>query len=592
MSSGVGDTVEATLALAFATASSLIVAAMTTETCIHGICFYALDPNSPKFFGFAEYLAAMALLVLAWTTADARYQFRIETAPLPLQHIAFVNVTLVGFLSLLTDLWRAQGWLVPAGGPLTPAIWQGLLGLTFLLTFLGWAWFAFIRPQRFGPLNAERYVRAVYRAILRGSAEELAVISDEIARSATGLIKYAPSTHSRIRTSRNSSRGEAPPLRKVEGYANDFLLLIADRRFCRVAVAKGPVLALALFQEIALLKKYDVAIGTFTRNIVGEALANTDSFLFHEKEGYQVGLVGHHKPLIQAIFGDYAMLAGIGTALDADVGDNSSWNANTWVAFLRAARVALTAYVDAELPSNKTVLFRLHHKLEFAAIDLYELDGLKTLEWRTGPYATLRALVDFLKDSIEILSKKPVPGYIKLRKHERYGPDHSVYDMVAESIFNVVFCAASVRSPISTCWTIQHNTVWSVLFEPFAEMTEASAFVRHKVRRLIYNEIKEMERFPNFKGAKFLAFCLNVMGLKADRPSIDKEYRPLHRALIAWTCRNYESLRAANLEVAEACLVDGMSYDSENRRLVRTYPARGLHKEPSYVYLDLLPLTV
>jgi hypothetical protein len=565
---------------------------MATETCIHGICFYALDPNGPRFFGFAEYLAAMALLVLAWTIADARYQFRIETAPLPLQRIAFVNVALVGILSLMTDLWRVQGWLVPAGGPLTPAIWQGLLGLTFLLTFLGWAWFAFVRPPRFGPLNAERYVRAVYRAILRGSADELAVISDEIARSASRLIKHAPATHSRWTSSKTLPRGAELPLRKVEGYANNFLLLIADRRFCRAVVAKGTVLALALFREIALQKKYDVAIGTFTRNIVGEALGNTDSFLFHETEGYQVGLLGHHKPLSQAIFGDYAMLAGIGTAFDANIGESVSWSSDTWGAFLRAARVAFKAYVEAGFPSNATVLFRLHSRLEFAALDLYPLDGAKTLEWRTGPYATLRALVDFLKDSIEILGKMPVPEYIELRTHKQYGPGHSVYDMVAESIVNVIFCAASVRSPISTCWTIQHNTVWSVLFESFAEKTEAGAFVRHKVRRLIYNEIKEMERFPNFKGAKFLAFCLNVMGLKVNRRSIDKEYRPLHRTLIAWTRRNYESLRAANLEVAEACLVDGISYDSENRRLVKTYPAGGLPKEPSYVYLELLPLKV
>jgi hypothetical protein len=572
---------------------STTIPSMVTTTCIHGICFYALDPDSPKFFGFAEYLAAMALLVLAWTIADARYQFRIETAPLPLQRIAFVNVALVGILSLLTDLWRAQGWLVPVGGPLTPAIWQGLLGLTFLLTFLGWAWFAFVRPPRFGPLNAERYVGAVYRAILRGSADELAVISDEITRSAGQIIKYAPSMNSRSTSSRTAQGGlELPPFRKVEGYANDFLLLIADRRFCRAVVAKGPVLALELFREIALQKKHDVAIGIFTRNIVGEALVHNDSFLYHETEGYQVGLLGHHKPLSQAIFGDYAMLAGIGTALDADVGESFSWNSDTWGAFLRAARLALKSYVEAGFPSNTTVLFRLHSRLEFAALDLFHLDGSKTLEWRTGPYATLKTLVDFLKDSIEILGKTPVPKYIQLRMHKRYGPGHSVYDMVAGSILNVIFCAASVRSPISTSWTIQHNTVWSVLFESFAEKSEAGAYVRHKVRRLIYNEIKEMERFPNFKGAKYLAFCLNVMGLKVDRQSIGKEYRPLHLALIAWTRRNYESLRAANLEVAEACLVDGMSYDSEKRRLVRTYPAGGLRKEPRYVYLEVLPLTV
>lgn len=66
---------------------------MMEECCIHNICLYALDPDGPKLFGFAEYLAAMALLVLAWTIAYARYQIRIETAPLSLQRIAFINVT-------------------------------------------------------------------------------------------------------------------------------------------------------------------------------------------------------------------------------------------------------------------------------------------------------------------------------------------------------------------------------------------------------------------------------------------------------------------------------------------------------------------
>jgi hypothetical protein len=562
---------------------------MLTQTCIYGICFNALDPNGPKFFGFAEYLAAMALLVLAWTIADARYQFRVETAPLPLQRIAFINVTLIGIFTLLTDLWRAQGWFVPIGGPLTSALWQGLLGLTFLLTFLSWAWFAFVRPTRFGPLNAERYIHAVYRAILRGSPDELAVISDEIARSSSQLIKYAPSTHPRWKPPIGARQ---QPLRKVEGYANDFLLLIADRRFCRAVVTKAPALALLLFREIALQKKYDVAIVAFTRNIVGEALANTDSFLYHETEGYEVGLLGHHKPLSQAIFGDYAVLSGIGTALDADVGESFNWNSDTWSAFLRASRIALKSYVEAGFPSNTTILFRLYSRLEVAASDLYQLNGSMALEWRNGPYANLRVLVDYLKDSIEILGKMPVPTHIELRVHKRVGHGFSVYDIVAGSIFHVIFCAASVRSPISTCWTIQHNTVWSNLFQSFADKSDAGAYVRHKVRRLIYDEVKEMERSPNFKSAKYLAFCLNVMGLMVDRRLIDKECRPLHRALIAWTRRNYELLRAANLEVAEACLVDGMSYDSENRRLVKTYPAGGLRKEPRYVFLDLLPLTV
>ena len=108
--------------------------------------FVSLDANTQKFFGFSEFLTGLALMVLAWTIADVRYRFRVRTTPLPLQGVTFAVVGAVGILTLLTDLWRAEQWLVPQGHLLSAAEWQAFLGVLFLLTFLTWAWFAFIRP--------------------------------------------------------------------------------------------------------------------------------------------------------------------------------------------------------------------------------------------------------------------------------------------------------------------------------------------------------------------------------------------------------------------------------------------------------------
>src|SRR5262245_44242091 len=129
-------------------------------------------------------------MVLAWTTSDARYRFRVSVAPLPLRTITFAAVLSLGVLTLLTDLWRAEHWLVPQGNLITPSGWQALLGAAFLATFLTWAWFAFIRPPRFGRNNAKPYAEALYRIILRGSPSELSVIADEFAYSARQLIRF------------------------------------------------------------------------------------------------------------------------------------------------------------------------------------------------------------------------------------------------------------------------------------------------------------------------------------------------------------------------------------------------------------------
>ena len=63
--------------------------------------------------------------------------------------------------------------------------------------------------------------------------------------------------------------------------------------------------------------------------------------------------------------------------------------------------------------------------------------------------------------------------------------------------------------------------------------------------------------------------------------------RALHKAILAWTRKNYAWLHAYNPRIAEACLVDGTTYDVENHRLVKTYPAEGLRREPNYVYLEV-----
>jgi hypothetical protein len=173
---------------------------------------------------------------------------------------------------------------------------------------------------------------------------------------------------------------------------------------------------------------------------------------------------------------------------------------------------------------------------------------------------------------------------------EKHGRSHATfYDHIASMIFEVIFAASAVRSPQWVCWSIQHNSVWGQLFHLNQLDGPAGRVVKFKVRRLIYDEIVRMRQFANFKGARILCFCLNVMSLAIRQGNYDKDSRAVHRAVLSWTRKNYVWLHGHNPRVAEACLVDGMTYDADNRRLVRTYSADGLRREQSHVYLELDP---
>jgi hypothetical protein len=556
------------------------------------VCLIPLDAAAPKFFGFSEFLAGLALMVLAWTIADVRYRFRVRTAPIPLQGLTFSVVAVVGVLALLTDLWRAEQWLVPQGNLLTPASWQALLGGLFLLTFLTWTWFAFIRPPTYSRHNAERFAQTLYRFILKGSPTELAVIADELALSARALVRHA-TDRGRFKNFGYQRQGEKkrePP--QVEAYANDLLLLIADKRLCRAIVESSSGTALAIFQEIGETKKYGIQVETFGKNIVAEAIANKDSFLFHEADGYHSGLIGYYKPLSQAMFSNYDMVETIGTLLDPDFSRQKEWDAEQWDAYCRAVLMTLRNYVEEGYRGHSYVLYRAKGYLEHAVFDLHKLDGVANSTWGDDIQARLRVIVEFIENSVKILDAKGVPDDLPLRIRDKNGPmRETIYDHLASLIFEVIFAASAVTKPNDHCWWIQHNSVWGKLFNFQSLKGDAGNVVKFKVRRLLYDEIAQMKEFANFKGAKILGFCLNVMGLTVRTGDYDKDSRVLQKAVLRWTRKNYVWLHLHTPRVAGACLVDGMSYDAESRRLVRTYPAEGLRREPHYLYLDLDPVT-
>lgn len=551
---------------------------MTKEYFNGLINFIALDSGAPKFFGFSEFIAGLALMILAWTIADIRYKFRVKTAPLPLQGMTFTIIAIIGILTLLTDLWRAEEWLVPKGNIISSAGWQAVLGGIFLLTFLTWIWFSFIRPPIFNKRNAKRYAQELYRTIIKGSPAELSVIADEFSRSALSIITYA--------TNRDNQNYTPPKPSITEAYANDILLLIANKRFCRATIESSPGTVLAIFYGIEDTKKYGVQIETFSKNIVNEALLYEDSFLYHEVDGYESGLIGYIKPLSNAMFSNYKMVEKIGTLFDADIMSHSEWSATKWKAYCRIVLITLKDYIEKDIVLHSFVLHRATGYIEHATSNLYKLNGLENNTWDNDEQKKLRVVVDFIKDAIDILESKGKPKYVQLRIRENQYSS-KIYDKLAGMIFEVIFSASAVKSPFSQCWWIQHNAVWQELFNFERLNGDAAKIVKFKVRRLIYNEILIMDKFPNFKGARILGFCLNVMGFSVKKDDHYNDTKAIHKAVLSWTKKNFIRIYSYNPSIAEACLVDGITYDEEHIRLVKTYNAEGLRRETEYVYFEL-----
>lgn len=320
-----------------------------------------------------------------------------------------------------------------------------------------------------------------------------------------------------------------------------------------------------------------------------EAIANHDSILYHEADEFSSGLLGHLKPFSQAIFGNYALLEGLGerfgSPLDVDHKDYWEWTAHEWKAYSRAAVIAIGAYLTETRGGHHSYsIYRAVDAFEHAFRDSYKLNEITTEYYSTDNYNRLDAAVHFVCKVAEEIDKQERPPEHSLRRREGdYQKD--IYDLLANLMFELVFAASAISAPPDKAWSIQYNAVWSEFFN-LSTKNRTWQILQFKLRRLLYDEIASIEKLPNFKNARILGYCLNVMGLQLHPGNYGRAYRALAKVTYPVAQRCYPKLRQKMPRVAEVVLTGGITYEAEQNRLVKTY-LQGLREEPSRKYLQL-----
>jgi hypothetical protein len=460
---------------------------------------------------------------------------------------------------------------------------KALLGAVFLIFVFRVITVALIRPPVFSKRNAKQFLETNYHLIHQGNPDRMQVVAEELHRSVGTIMALA----AKISVSRSGDSTQKIP--QEQGYAHDFLLLIGDQRFCRIVVDKVPAFAFVCFKEAQKYADRRLPIFQFARNVGQEFIRNTSSSFYQEDSGYYSGLFGYTRPATKIVFGCYEFVekcaADGASPLETDYSEFREFNVKQMEGYCRAS----LAFVESCLAVTKGrshphsyALARMLDSFESSVGDVYQMDGVQNY-YQMPAYGRLAATVSFIRDAIALIEKHAVkPRTFRITK----GSQADIYDDLAKLIFETIFAASSVSSPEWTAWSIQHNAVWADIFG--FDDGKATKIIALKVRRLLYDEIKRMDTFGNFKGARILGYCLHVLGLTLmDRhKGFRREFHPLQAAVIGWTKANYKRLLSDHPKVAKACLQGSISYESEKHRLAQTY-ANEIGKEPERKFLEV-----
>ena len=544
------------------------------EKCFGAVCFIKLPEGIPQVFGFSEYMTGLAVMVIAWTLADYRYHFRLETAAFPIKPVSFWALVCLGLLTIATDLWRAEGYWVLTGGFLTPVAWQGVLALSFVSLFLGWAWFGLMCPSKIGPRNAEIFKNAVQRRILSSGEPELALLADELVFSAENIVALTP-VHLE---------------RELEGTklaVRDLLLTMADPRFCNVVVSKRPILAISLYENLGERSVYPRIFDHLSKNLAVAAFTNETSVLVYETDGYDTGFWGYTKPFTRAFFGNSAIVDSVGTMFDVPYEVKQEWGKREWDLYARAILVFLEDRLKRRRDWSHS--FPLHRALGsmmgFGAFTLSEIDAKAAqdniyFQRFARSCRLMESILDLLRDQPEI------DHIVRIK-----GNNFNLLDSIAQNAFELLATASYVRNHGFLCWEVQHNMAWSSIFGRLRSESRNTRIVQKIVSRKVLDKVVELARgnWPGYDAARMLGLCINVLTLdpSLDRSKVKEKDRntfALRVAILLWMRHHFAWLYSAFPEVAQAALVEKIDYDETNSRLViKSLWGRG---QARYIDLD------
>jgi hypothetical protein len=431
-------------------------------------------------------------------------------------------------------------------------------------------YYAFICPPIFCSRNAHRFARELAEYIRRSNEDELKVIANELARSASQLIKK-----SKCLPSRFCNQNE-PEQTEIQNYAYEILLLIADRKFCKCIVMFSPITVQEFFGKMSSMEKFDIPIGQFARNISSEAIAQKGSFLYEEKEGYISGLLGYIKPVSTALYGNYALIEALGDHTDSPLDilykEPWGWDADQWEAYCRAVLITLGNFLgQGEDIQNSPVLNRAFSTIKHANYDLHKLDDISGM-YGNDILDRFNVVIEFIKKAIDLIDQQTIlPKHFNGVREKTY--PKNIYDQLAIMIYEVCLQSTKANLQASDSWSLQYIVVWDTFFCIAGNGSPAWKIVRFKVRRVLYEKIKKLTHIPNHEGAKILGFCLQVLGfgVGSDKKNYGKGVYPLVKVVNSWTKKNYLSLRQKNIDVADSVLMGNLSFDAANNRLVKIY---------------------
>ena len=467
------------------------------------------------FFGFTTFLTGIAFLLMAWTTSDYKYRFRLNISSLSPKSLSRITIFL-GFAVLVCDFFASMEWISPC----RHNICQLVLAILFLFEITYWLFVCFFRPPIFGRRNHTRYTQEFDHILYSGDEAKMLIIAEELIRSLPKIVKH--------------SVGEYCDWEKCSNITKDALRIIGmmgDKLFCRTIVRKSIDTALVLFYNVEKERKYDIGLNIFAKNLTTEALQWEQSFAYRETSLGE-SILTHWQPVVNSIYGNHKIILHLKDLLRPDYSLTQNWNSHQVNAYVELMTTAFYSCYDhcydAHYFSNvfenlESTICRVCWRSEWNGSPAE--DDEKNVFWK--------AMLFYQNVIHGLLNSKEKPKIWRKYTDDFYQKD--LLDCLADSLVKVFYFAGGVRGPENIRHIIQYMHCYDPIFS-LGECKNAGSLFMLKLRRAVVSEIK---KDSGLVGIYLLLFFLEIFGLSTDKGYVHKDAAVLKRYLHSYAKTNF-----------------------------------------------------
>ncbi len=467
--------------------------------------------SSGNFFGLAQFLSTLALLVVVFNVSDFRFRYRIAVRRYDIRRVGIAISGFIAVALLMTELWFNNGLSIFHFMNNKDNI-ELLLASIFVALVLYVVCACYVWPARFRASNAKLFFNSTTFYIHQGNKERLQAIAEELNRSLGDIF-----------SARSSIDGESTNVASdYQIIAHNLLLALADNRFCALIVDRVPAFTLRCF-ELAH-QNPTAPFANFSRNIGEEFITNKQSAFYQEEGGHQSGYFGYLKPITNTIFGNFSLIercaSQLHSPLDLHFKTIMDLDAEQADGFARAGIAFLHSYLsETKGTTHSYALARLIDSYKNCISSLYRINNSPGDHWLSAEYARLTAVMQFISTALRLLEEHKIKPRSKKPSSEIY---HDTYDSLATLIYDVILASSYVSAPPALSWSVQHNLVWRRIFSH--ENNSTLTAIRYKEAPFIrghqiYGPCSELCRSAN---PRVLPEC---SGSERESPSISTARR-------------------------------------------------------------------